>query len=67
MVPPRSQTPGNLSPRAHAEGGAYFFSVSFCRRFLAFSFLFLRRRISRFRSVVISAPLHFRVETAPPL
>ncbi len=67
MVPPRSQTPGNLSPRAHAEEGAYFFSVSFCRRFLAFSFLFLRRRISRFRSVVISAPLHFRVETAPPL
>jgi hypothetical protein len=32
---------------------------------LALSFLFLRRRISRFRSVVISAPLHIRVKTAP--
>src|SRR3990172_4893038 len=39
--------------RAPAVRAAYFFSASFRRRFPAFFFLCLRRRISRFRSVVI--------------
>jgi hypothetical protein len=67
MVPPRSHAQGNRSPRARAAENAYFFSASFRRRFLALSFLFLRRRISRFRSVVMSAPLQVRVKNAPPL
>lgn len=47
---------GRAHPRPVRGGETYFFSASFRRRLDAFSFLFLRRRISRLRSVVIFAP-----------
>src|SRR4030067_217038 len=56
-APPPSRS--RATPRAPAVRAAYFFSASFRRRFPAFFFLCLRRRISRFRSVVIFCSVGF--------
>lgn len=56
LVSPALDPAGRTHPRPVRRGGTYFFSASFRRRLDAFSFLFLRRRISRLRSVVIFAP-----------